>query len=424
MVIGSESCTDARMSLAAWALILCAQTFDGPGPHASASALEQSLPIPSGAVAADLYWPTDTTTPVPIVVVGHGFARNKAALTNWGAHFASYGWVAVVPSFPSPLAPDHAANATRLRELIAYVRATPGPVTAVIDPLKSAVVGHSAGGLSALLAAADDPAISVVVALDPVDANGMAVGRAGAISQAVLVLGAEAAMCNANGSASVIYPALTRAGSWFLRVTGSTHCDGEDPSGGACTAFCGGEDAARRALYRRYATAHLTSWFECAANDYSPGGSGLMADLSSGSVEDFMELPGAPCAAPGPDAGIAPDATLPPDDAGTAGDAADTPDTGVIDDAGTNDDAGGAEDAAIEADAGEAADAAMDEDAGAAGDAGSTAADASIGADSGAGTGGREESGCGCRGASPQAAGGGALWIALLALIGLTRRRL
>lgn len=350
-------------------LVSQAPSYDAPGPFTIGSSLDQTLPLPSGDVDADLYWAPARSSLSPIVVIGHGFARNKGAMTNWGEHLASHGFVAVVLSFPRPLVPNHADNALRMREAIAYVRANPGQIGGGIDPTKSALVGHSAGGLSAFLAAADDPTITTIVGLDPVDAQMMGTARAGAITQPTLVLGATPSMCNASGSSSSLYGALVSNGSWFLRVNDSTHCDGEDPSDNTCNTLCGAGDAARRALYRKYATAHLLWWTGCTAPELLSGGTGLAADLAAGTVSEFDEVSGITCNVTVGDAGVSDDSGVIEDDAGGSPPAprdAEPADVAV-------EDGGTASDATVEADAASEEDAAVEPtDAGVLADAGST----------------------------------------------------
>ncbi|MCK6547352.1 hypothetical protein L6R52_16000 [Myxococcota bacterium] len=403
-------------------LSLPAQTsLDAPGPYMVDTEAARTLAIPSGDLDADVYWPVNSPEAAPVVVVGHGFARTGAALTNWGAHLASYGFVVAVPSFPSRFSPNHAANAQRMLEIIALLRTTPGAITATIDPTKSALVGHSAGGLSTFLAIASDPTVTAAVGLDPVDAMGAGVAAAASITTPTLVLGAAPSACNSQGSATALYGALTAPGSWYLRVVDSTHCDGEDPSNGTCTAVCGGQDTGRRSLYRRYATAHLLAWLRCDALEHLPNGAALMADLGAGGIAELASRGGAPSCS-GVDAGVPPIDAGPRDtgvvDAGVV-------DTGIVVDTGVSD-AGGlvpppqdasVEDAATTPDANDAPDALVD--------AGSSGpADGGSSADAGTNGGLDEARGSSCTCVSEEARSpSGALLVLLAGLAVIAARR-
>jgi dienelactone hydrolase len=335
---------------------LAQQGLEAPGPFAVDVQTGLTFTLPSAEVAGELYWPVAPSAPAPPVVVAHGFARNAAAVAGWGAHLASHGFVVVVPDLPTPFSPDHALNAQIMEELLDWVRASP-PGGLTIDPSRGAFVGHSAGGLASFLAAAGSGA-TAVVALDAVDAQGAGVAAAAGIGAPVLVIAAEPAQCNGSGSASVLYAALSSPGSWYVRVVAATHCDGEDPSNGTCVAFCGGEDPARRALFRRYATAHLLATFGCAALDHLPGGTALAADVSAGTIADVRQV-GALCTAVA-DAGIdggpidqGTDDAAPGDaeavDAGSPADAALGSDAALGMDGGTDDASVGGDAAAADA---------------------------------------------------------------------------
>ncbi|HMI85085.1 MAG TPA: hypothetical protein VK550_13380, partial [Polyangiaceae bacterium] len=72
----------------------------------------------------------------PLLVNTHGFSGNAAQQLGWGEHFASYGFVAVVPSMPGGLPPDHKANGDVIRALAllfsdpSYASAAQGKVDA------------------------------------------------------------------------------------------------------------------------------------------------------------------------------------------------------------------------------------------------------------------------------------------------------
>jgi dienelactone hydrolase len=293
---------------------------DTTGPHPVTPASNVMVSAGGRMVEAAVFTPSDRVgAPFPIVIIGHGFARTNANVAGHAAHLASWGMVVVAPNFPSRFAPDHALNGQIMRDLLAWARTGPAPIGAIVDARRSAYVGHSAGGLAAFLAAGSDPTVSALVGLDPVDNAGAGAGAAPRITAPTLVLGAVSNRCNANASADGLYAALTVPSRWFLRVANATHCDAEDPTNALCTGTCGGEDPARRALFRRYMTAHLRAVLDCEATSWVPGGAGLMADVGRAVVGE-LDAPGRiGCAGPGVDAGAPPllDAGTSPGDAGT-----------------------------------------------------------------------------------------------------------
>lgn len=359
------------------ALALVSQP-DLPGSFANTSATNVSVTLAAATVTVDLYWPTDPG-PFPAIVLGHGFARSAAVNAGWGAHLASHGFVVAVPTFPTPVSPNHVLNGQIMRQLLAWMRTAPAPIGARADASRGAYVGHSAGGLAAFLAAAADPSITALVGLDPVDANDVGAMAAPMIAAPTLVLAARPQACNAQGSAGALYGALAVPSRWFLRVTNATHCDAEDPSNALCGLGCMGQDAMRRAFFRRYATAHLLGVFRCQEVAYLPGGSALAADLSASSVGELAG-PG-PGGCGGADAGVAVDATAP--DLGVADDAG--PSDAGLSDVGSDQDLGTILDAAP-VDGGAPVDADLQDSGLEPVDAGASAIDASADVDAAAGT--------------------------------------
>ena len=163
------------------------------------------------------------------VVLAHGFLRDLTTMRGWAAHLASHGVPTAVVSFcnSTPFAGRHDRNAADLRAVADAVR---GPGGGVL------YAGFSAGGLAALLAAADDPAAVALLGLDAVDSGGLA---AGAVDLAVpaLFLAAEPSACNADGN---LLPTAERiAAASVVRIPNATHCHFEHPYAPACERLCG-----------------------------------------------------------------------------------------------------------------------------------------------------------------------------------------
>jgi hypothetical protein len=119
------------------------------------------------------------------------------------------------------------------------------------------VSGHSAGGLSAILAASRDSRIRAVSVMDPVDNGGQGVAVLPNIKAPVAITYSEPSSCNANGSALVLYSAATAPKRGIL-IVGANHSDPQDPVSFLGGLFCGSANSTRQALYRRY----MTGWFE------------------------------------------------------------------------------------------------------------------------------------------------------------------
>jgi dienelactone hydrolase len=268
----------------------------GTGPY-SAARMTVRIPGTQGAtLSTDLYFPGTITggvesgaAPCPLVVLGHGFSQSKARHVNQGLHLGSRGFVVLIPNFKG--GSDHARNGEDIRRCIDWALSRtedPGSILyGCIDARAIGVSGHSAGGLSAILAAAGDTRIRAVSVMDPVDNRGQGVAALPNVRVPIAMTWSEPSACNANGSAAVLYAAAAgiRRG---IKVVGANHTDPQDPAGLLSSLVCGSADAARQSCYRRY----MVGWFERylrGDTDYDPYvynhvGGQLATDLSQGII--------------------------------------------------------------------------------------------------------------------------------------------
>jgi len=187
-----------------------------------------------------------------MVIVVHGFARNRRNMSGWGRHLAQEGFVAVVPDLPT--LSDHARNGRFLTNLQADLRAG-GSWKGRIDPARVGLMGFSAGGLSSFLSAAESPDVAIWVGLDPVDRDGMGVESAPGVQARVVVITAEPSACNAQGNVRDLLAALPRAEHY--RISGAVHGDAEWPTSWLAELVCGRSTDESRAAFRRLATQAL-----------------------------------------------------------------------------------------------------------------------------------------------------------------------
>lgn len=202
-------------------------------PSAAASAGPQittersSLPSVSGCTNHYTLYQPEGADAGPLVLIVPGFMRDQDRMRGWGDAIARRGLLAVTMDFCQPTAFDgkHAENA---RDMIA-LRDHLGAAAAIY-------VGHSAGGLAALLAATQDPAARAMVLLDPVDFARLGRAAAGRNRVPGLALLAEPGVCNLRSN---MRGALARmAQVQTIAVTEATHCDFEWPPDALCRAMC------------------------------------------------------------------------------------------------------------------------------------------------------------------------------------------
>jgi triacylglycerol lipase len=347
---------------------------------------------PPLSLDTDVYVP-QAAGPFPIVVIRHGWARNKSFWVNWGNHLASRGFVVLVPTSRAPYSPDPDRDSDDQLAVLAWGVAqssvSGSPLEGKIDASRRAIGGHSAGGLCSVVGATKDSTLTAAVFFDEVDVNGTGVGAAPSIAIPSISLFAEPGTCNSQANGIAIFQAIGGP-RYGIKIPGSQHCDPENPSDYLCGAACNGQVQAQyQTLYRRYATAFLEAFLNCDPAAY-PYINGAFAQADTG----ITIYPATNIVIPPPGCGGGDGGTTQVD-AGQADvpgmpDAIDYPDgTQPLDDAGNpvQDDAGAGSDAAASGDAG------------------------------GGGGGG---SGCGCR-----ASGAAGVPLALLLVVALraTRRR-
>ncbi len=173
------------------------------------------------------------------VVLAHGFTRHRGTLIGHAERLARAGFLVAVPDLPYFW--HSGDNARALRDLVRVLvegKAAP-PVARVV------LVGFSAGGLAALLAA-DAPGVAGYVGLDPFDRpSGLGLDAAKKLPLPAYLLRAPSSRCNAFAIAAPWKDALPKLAADRV-FDGATHCDFESPTDWLCRAACGGTDEARR----------------------------------------------------------------------------------------------------------------------------------------------------------------------------------
>ncbi|MBI4816514.1 MAG: dienelactone hydrolase family protein [Deltaproteobacteria bacterium] len=257
-----------------------------------------SVPIP-----LTVYYPKEVTEPAPIVAVLHGSSRTGANMAEMAQTLASHGSVALVPNMPCNIfGCDHAANARQVRALLDWAvdrgADQESPLGGRVDGERRGVVGHSFGGLAVFLAAESHPEIDVVVVLDGQDDGGVAAAAAPSVTQPSAHLLAEnLGSCNGTDWKQSVFP-LTPAPHLRVVVSGSGHCDVEEPGDDLCPSVCGGGDPTLSYLFRRYTVAFVGCVL---ANDGDMatwvGGESLDKDSSESrlSLVESSELRSLPC---------------------------------------------------------------------------------------------------------------------------------
>ncbi|WP_043728077.1 RICIN domain-containing protein [Kutzneria sp. 744] len=189
------------------------------GPFATASA---SVPAGYGFNGGMVYYPTDTslgTWGALAIVPGYSalFANEEAWMGPW---LASFGFVVI--GVETTTRTDSAdARGTELLSALNYLT-TQSPVRDRVDPNRLSVLGHSAGGAGAMLAAQRQPTLKAAVGLAP----GSPVGNLSLATDTVptMVIGGQNDSVVTPSYLSGLYatmPASTQ--SAFAQIAGADH---------------------------------------------------------------------------------------------------------------------------------------------------------------------------------------------------------
>ncbi len=209
-------------------------------------------------VEFEQYTPEDAASRTA-VILSHGFMRSLEQSRGWARHWASRGMTVVVVSLCNSTWLDghHDRNA---KDMVAVT-------DRVVDrePADRVVyAGHSAGGLSALLAAYEDPRAVGYLGLDSVDSGDLAATvRSGSRRYDVpsLILLADPSACNAENN---IVAALPESSSISIaHIPFARHCDFEKPYDPQCALLCGTVKPREVATQvRRTVELVATAWLE------------------------------------------------------------------------------------------------------------------------------------------------------------------
>jgi len=275
------------------ALAASEPSANGPFPP-----VRQTVSIPGTrgqTLSTDLYFP-GTATEVsaaarrcPVIVFGHGFSQSKSQHVNQGLHLASRGYIVLIPNSNS--GSDHSRFADDLSKCIDWIEARNQDTGSIffsrVRADRTGATGHSAGGLSAIVAASRDPRIRAVSTMDPVDSGGLGLAALSVVSAPVAITYSESSACNGSGSAQILYAAATSL-KRGIKIVGANHTDPQDPAGFLSILTCGAANSTRQALYRRY----MAGWFEYHLRgdaSYGPwvfqqAGGQLATDLTAGII--------------------------------------------------------------------------------------------------------------------------------------------
>ncbi len=225
---------------------------------AAAGASTLQLQLGGRPTAVDVHAPRSGASR-DAVILAHGFTRDRTTMAGHARMLAGEGVWAIAPDLPYLM--DSRDNAIALRDLVlALQKGVAGP------PLRRFVlVGFSAGGLSAVLAA-DAPGVVGYIGLDPFDRpGGVGLAAARRLQVPVYLLRGPSAACNAYAIAEPWVAAFPRL-VVDRQLADASHCDFESPTDALCQFVCGRTDPARQAVVSEFLRAAVRELLQPAAH--------------------------------------------------------------------------------------------------------------------------------------------------------------
>lgn len=203
--------------------------------------------------------------PWPTVVLLHGFARSKSFHATTARHLAERGFIVLTPNQVGLGGiGSRETNIAVTLDHLAWLRQRgrcPGdPLDGLVDPRRSALVGHSAGGAVVFEAAVRSQSyehpVGALLLLDAVPWRSTLEAAPELTLPVFGSLRSEPSSCNAQAEVRELLEELSFAVEDVL-IVGATHCDPESPTDLLCRLFCGGSGFFPRYLYFRLTASFL-----------------------------------------------------------------------------------------------------------------------------------------------------------------------
>lgn len=162
-----------------------------------------------------------------VIVLAHGFLRDQRRMEGLARRLAEDGVPVATLSFCNsrPWDGRHVQNGLDMRRLADQLHAR-----------RVLYAGFSAGALSAVIAARDDPRSVGVLALDLVDDGRLGARAARGLEVPLVDIRGDASPCNAQNNGLAVAAASPQAE--LIPIRGASHCDFESPTDWLCRSLC------------------------------------------------------------------------------------------------------------------------------------------------------------------------------------------
>ena len=186
-------------------------------------------------IQTEVYYPAATSgnnPPIsegvfPLIVCGHGFVMTWTAYQNIWTFLVPEGYVVAFPTTEGGFAPVHSDFGLDLKFLVNEIKTSGAGTSVPASSIgsTSAIMGHSMGGGSAFLAAANNSSISTMVSFAAANTTPSSISAAGHVSVPTLIFsGTNDCITPPVQQQDIMYDSTIAAYKTQVYINGGGHC--------------------------------------------------------------------------------------------------------------------------------------------------------------------------------------------------------
>jgi predicted dienelactone hydrolase len=250
------------------------------------------------SIETRIYYPVQssgTDVPVlegeyPVLVFGHGFLIEWSAYQSFWEALAGEGYIVCFPNTETGLTPNHQDFALDLNSVVLLMQLENTNTSSIFYnrvAAKTAILGHSMGGGSALLAAQNNTEIDAVITLAAAETNPSAIAASAQIEVPVLMLlGENDCVAPAAEHQLPMYENLNSNCKVYAKLAEGTHCNFADANSNCelGETFCGSETSITKAAQIQTTLDLMTSWLAYTLKDNAEAFAELESQLQDASI--------------------------------------------------------------------------------------------------------------------------------------------
>lgn len=194
----------------------------------------------TGTLEMHIYYPSDVDgydVPLadgggeifPVLVFGHGYMMPISYYENLWTALVPEGYIMVFPASGLNMFPSHLDFGFDLVKAVSFMQAKNNDPSSLFHGRIGAttcLMGHSMGGGSAVLGAAESNIIDAMILLAPYDTKPSSIEAAGSLTIPVLVMaGSNDCVTTPQKHAFPIYESFRSNSKTYITITGGNHCN-------------------------------------------------------------------------------------------------------------------------------------------------------------------------------------------------------